>query len=110
ELADLAARHCHRGPRVPRVPARRLHAGQPQDRRSRGMTFGAAVEQPQQAPGDARTRSLLEVNDLSVEFKSKTGWSQVIDNVSFDVAKGEVLGLVGESGSGKTVSSLAILK
>jgi oligopeptide/dipeptide ABC transporter ATP-binding protein len=50
------------------------------------------------------------VNDLSVEFKSKKGWAQVIDNVSFDVAKGEVLGLVGESGSGKTVSSLGILR
>jgi oligopeptide/dipeptide ABC transporter ATP-binding protein len=54
--------------------------------------------------------ALLEVRDLSVEFETDAGRIRVVDNVSFDVAEGKIVGLVGESGSGKTVSSLAILR
>jgi peptide/nickel transport system ATP-binding protein len=52
---------------------------------------------------------LLEVEGLSVEFRGPNGWVRAIDDVSFTVDPGQVLGLVGESGSGKTVTSLAIL-
>ena len=53
---------------------------------------------------------LLRVAGLSVEFVTDAGPVTVVDQVSFGVRRGEVLGLVGESGSGKTVSSLAVLR
>ncbi len=49
--------------------------------------------------------ALLSVRGLSVEF----GGTTVVDGVSFDVSRGEFVGLVGESGSGKTVTALAVL-
>jgi peptide/nickel transport system ATP-binding protein len=52
---------------------------------------------------------LLRVERLSVDFASADGWVRAVDNVSFDVEPGEVVGVVGESGSGKSVSSLAVL-
>ena len=54
--------------------------------------------------------TLLEVEDLVVEFRSDYGDVRASDRVSFTVDKGEVVGLVGESGSGKTVTSKAILR
>jgi peptide/nickel transport system ATP-binding protein len=53
--------------------------------------------------------SLLEVEDLEVQFATEDGWVTVLDGVSFEVGRGETVGLVGESGSGKTVTSLAVL-
>jgi peptide/nickel transport system permease protein len=60
--------------------------------------------------GEAGQTALLEVRDLSIEFETDAGRIRVVDNVSFDVGEGKIVGLVGESGSGKTVSSLAILR
>ena len=53
--------------------------------------------------------ALLEVNNLEVVFKLRTGDVKAIDNVSFTLEKGERLGIVGESGAGKSVSAFAIL-
>ena len=50
-------------------------------------------------------RPVLEVNDLTVTFKTKYGSAAAVSGVSFALAKGEKLGLVGESGSGKSVTS-----
>ncbi|GHF55690.1 ABC transporter ATP-binding protein [Seohaeicola zhoushanensis] len=53
---------------------------------------------------------LLSVRDLSTSFKSLTGWTEVIRDISFDLHAGETLALVGESGSGKSVTSLSIMR
>jgi peptide/nickel transport system ATP-binding protein len=53
---------------------------------------------------------LLEVRDLTVRFRGRSGPVTAVDHVSFVVEPGQVLGIVGESGSGKTVTCLAILR
>lgn len=53
---------------------------------------------------------LLEVKNLSVEFGKKKKRFVAVDNVSFNIYKGETFGLVGESGSGKTTIGRAIIR
>lgn len=55
------------------------------------------------------SKTLLEVKDLSVRFRTQRGTALAIDKIHFRVGEGETLGVVGESGSGKSVSSLAIM-
>ena len=58
---------------------------------------------------------ILKVSNLSVQFKNRKGMlektvvKQVLDNVCFEMHKGEILGLVGESGSGKSTIAKAVL-
>jgi oligopeptide/dipeptide ABC transporter ATP-binding protein len=52
---------------------------------------------------------LLEVRNLTVEFKTEHGITRAVDDISFDVAPDEALGIVGESGCGKSVTALTIL-
>jgi peptide/nickel transport system ATP-binding protein len=52
---------------------------------------------------------VLEVSGLSVSYRHGTGWRQVVEDVSFSVQRGEVLGLVGESGCGKSTVALQLL-
>src|SRR5699024_2118300 len=52
---------------------------------------------------------ILEVQDLKTYFFTRAGPLPAVDGVSFDVDRGEVLGLVGESGSGKSVTGFSIL-
>jgi len=53
---------------------------------------------------------IIEVNNLQTSFYTHLGEVQAVRGVSFNVAKGEVLGIVGESGSGKSVTSMSIMK
>ena len=53
---------------------------------------------------------LLDVKNLVTEFKTENGIVRAVDDVSFQVNKGEVIGIVGESGSGKSVTSLSIMR
>jgi len=53
---------------------------------------------------------LLAIKNLEVTFQTNQGLSLAIDDISFDVMKGEIVGIVGESGSGKTVTSKAIMR
>jgi peptide/nickel transport system ATP-binding protein len=53
---------------------------------------------------------MLQVNNLSVDFKTANGLFKAVKNISFSLKKGETIGIVGESGSGKSVTSLALMR
>jgi oligopeptide/dipeptide ABC transporter ATP-binding protein len=51
---------------------------------------------------------VIRVSGLTVEFKRDGGWANVLNDVCFEIERGETLGLVGESGSGKTTTAYAL--
>ena len=53
--------------------------------------------------------TLLEVNNLNVDFNTREGIARVLNGVSFSLQPGEVLGIVGESGCGKSMTALSIM-
>jgi len=53
--------------------------------------------------------ALLEVNNLVTEFRTEAGVAKALDNVSFTLERGKVLGIVGESGSGKSVTAFSLM-
>ncbi|MGG7466430.1 dipeptide ABC transporter ATP-binding protein [Plantibacter sp. YIM 135347] len=59
--------------------------------------------------GALRPEPLLSVRDLSVTFPNYGTPVHAVRNISYEVARGEFLGIVGESGSGKSVSSMAVM-
>jgi oligopeptide transport system ATP-binding protein len=54
--------------------------------------------------------ALLEVRNLETHFKTQDGLVKAVNNVSFQVDRGQTLGIVGESGSGKSVTSLSVMR
>jgi peptide/nickel transport system permease protein len=65
---------------------------------------------PKPAPaGSPDTARLLSVQQLSVSFPGRNQEVRVVDDVTFDVAAGEIVGIVGESGCGKSVTTSAII-
>ncbi|HEY8177448.1 MAG TPA: dipeptide/oligopeptide/nickel ABC transporter permease/ATP-binding protein [Candidatus Limnocylindria bacterium] len=72
----------------------------------------AVPARPQQLPTRPVTAEvpLLSVRNLMVEFDSPSGPLRAVNDVSFDLRRGETIGLVGESGSGKTTTALAMLR
>jgi len=54
-------------------------------------------------------QALLEVKNLRVEFPTRHGTLLALDDISFDIAPGEILGVVGESGAGKSLTGAAII-
>lgn len=53
---------------------------------------------------------LLKVEKLKITFPDKTAWKTVVEDVSFSVNQGEMVGIVGESGSGKSMTALSIMR
>jgi peptide/nickel transport system permease protein len=86
-------RHRADHPGAVRQPAGRLAARRPQPEAS--MMSNALP--------------LLEVKNLRVEFPTRRGTLVALDDVSFDISPGEVLGVVGESGAGKSMTGAAII-
>lgn len=73
---------------------------------------GPEPTSPERSSGrglEPRTEPLLQVDDLAIEFITEHGWLNVVDGVSFEVGKGETVGLIGESGCGKSVTAMAIM-
>ncbi len=86
----------------PRLKRHHLEAAGSDVRRERPAPFpppALAVDAP-----------ILRVRDLSIEFDVGGGRLRAVDSVSFDLRRGETLGLVGESGCGKTTTALGILR
>jgi peptide/nickel transport system ATP-binding protein len=54
--------------------------------------------------------SVLEIRNLSVSYKTESGYVKAVDDVSFTVNKGEILGLAGESACGKTTTALSVMR
>jgi peptide/nickel transport system ATP-binding protein len=53
---------------------------------------------------------MLQVNALNIKFKTQNGLFEAVKSISFNLNKGETIGIVGESGSGKSVTALALMR
>ena len=70
----------------------------------------ARSEAGDEAAGGSDRAPLLEVDDLSMHYRTGDGWVFAVDGVSFALHTGEALGLVGESGCGKTSVAMSLLR
>jgi peptide/nickel transport system permease protein len=102
--------------------ARRAKAGRaakkaaeapPEDRTDPVLPIAGLREAGERLAGNARDLrdrdAVLDVEHLSISFADRHNGTRVVDDVSFSVRSGEVLGLIGESGCGKTITSLSIM-
>ncbi|MDE6998353.1 MAG: ATP-binding cassette domain-containing protein, partial [Oscillospiraceae bacterium] len=57
----------------------------------------------------SKSKNLLEVKDLVVHYETDEAVVEAVNNVSFSIAPGEILGVVGETGAGKTTIGMSIM-
>jgi oligopeptide/dipeptide ABC transporter ATP-binding protein len=69
-----------------------------------------AVTAVAEAPQRSKDEFILEIEDLRTYFFTRDGVVRAVDGVSYNLAKGETLGVVGESGCGKSITALSILR
>jgi len=67
-------------------------------------------EEPRTARARTESRPVLEVSGLTTRLALRRGTANAVDNVSFSLGRGEILGLVGESGCGKTMTALTLMR
>jgi len=67
------------------------------------------MQNSNEAIEQANENILLSIKNLQVDFRTEDGKFTAVKDLSFDLKRGEILGIVGESGSGKSVSSMAIM-
>ena len=67
-------------------------------------------EEPRTARARTESGSVLEVSGLTTRLALRRGTANAVDNVSFSLGRGEILGLVGESGCGKTMTALTLMR
>jgi peptide/nickel transport system ATP-binding protein len=73
------------------------------------MSAALLAEAERPAPAETRV-PVLAVEDLSVEFRTRSGTVRALEKVSLAVHRGECVGVVGESGSGKSVTAYAVMR
>jgi oligopeptide/dipeptide ABC transporter ATP-binding protein len=61
-------------------------------------------------PEQDQAQKLIEINDLHIQFSVRNGIVKAVDGISFDIHRGQTVGLIGESGCGKSVTARAILQ
>ena len=76
------------------------------------MTATSRVAKNRAAPAigvDRQAVPLLAIEDLSIEFRTRSGTVRALDRVGVTLGRGETMALVGESGSGKSVTAYAVM-
>lgn len=110
-LRRLRRAHAGEMPRCDRRPNRAPDlGGNPDSADSRLAKVGdASADTPLERKAHPGPPSILRVEHVAVSFPSSGGPVPAVQDVSFDVAAGETVGIVGESGCGKTLTALSIL-
>jgi oligopeptide transport system ATP-binding protein len=73
------------------------------------MSSSTTAARPAGTGDDSRPKRLLEVDNLSVEFRTRDGVINAVNGISYTLDRGETLAILGESGSGKSVSAQAVM-